>query len=65
MGILISDLSYTPAYTIIHNFEDERCAIRFNRVFKAAVIDSRRRGRLQALFEIIWPGMSRHLVEPH
>ena len=64
-GILISDLSYTPAYTITYNFEDERCAIRSDRVFRAAVIDSRRRGRPWALFEITPPGMSRHLVEPH
>ena len=65
IDILVSDLSYTPAYTITYEFEDERSTITSDRAFKAAVIDSRRRGRPWALFEITPPSMSRHSVDTH
>ena len=63
LGILTTDLNYTPAYKITYDFEDGRCAITNDRTLKAAVIDSRYRGHLRASFDITPPGMSRHLID--
>ena len=60
LGILTTDLNYTPAYKITYDFEDGPCAITSDRMLRTAVIDSRCRGHRWASFEITPPGMSRH-----